>query len=302
MVFSEESHADKFLDYLNRQHPSISFTAEKQNDHSLAFLDLLVTYSSGSLVCDIYRKPTFTGLGTSYFSNCCQKFKLNAVSTLVHRAYHLTSNFTLFHTEVNFLKNFFTINGYPLTVFENMVLNFLDKKHSPSPTMLTVPKQQFFFAVPYYNNFSSSQINKLVLTLANFYPHVDFKPSLSNHFTTGSLFRFKDKLPSELLSGLVYKYHCESCNASYVGCTRQRFRARICQHLGISDRTYKPLSSPTFSEPRNLASTCKSAINHNSFKIIASFPSKLLTFESLFIKQLKPSLNSQSSSVKLHIV
>ena len=37
-----------------------------------------------------------------------------------------------------------------------------------------------------------------------------------------------------LLSGHIYKYKCDGCNVTYYGKTERRFKARICEHLGIS--------------------------------------------------------------------
>ena len=37
-----------------------------------------------------------------------------------------------------------------------------------------------------------------------------------------------------LLSGLVYKYKCGGCNATYYGKAKHRFNVRFCKHLGIS--------------------------------------------------------------------
>ena len=54
-----------------------------------------------------------------------------------------------------------------------------------------------------------------------------------------SFFTFKDKLPKILLSGLVYKYKCDGCNATYYGKTKHFFEVRIFEHLGISHLTGK---------------------------------------------------------------
>ena len=74
---------------------------------------------------------------------------------------------------------------------------FLDNKPSPKPIVQTVSKLPFFFAMPFYSNGSTTQINNLVSTLSSFFPGVDFNPSMSNSFTIASFFRFKDRLPSE---------------------------------------------------------------------------------------------------------
>ena len=56
-----------------------------------------------------------------------------------------------------------------------------------------------------------------------------------------SIFSFKDKLPMLLLSGLVYKYKCGGCNATYYGKSKHHFKVRICEHLGISHLTGKKM-------------------------------------------------------------
>ena len=47
-------------------------------------------------------------------------------------------------------------------------------------------------------------------------------------------FTFKDKIPSFLRSGIVYKFQCGDCNATYYGKTKRHFKVRISEHLGIS--------------------------------------------------------------------
>ena len=49
-----------------------------KKENSLAFLDTTVTRDdiNNSLMTSIYRKPTFTGLGTNYFSNIFYKYKI----------------------------------------------------------------------------------------------------------------------------------------------------------------------------------------------------------------------------------
>ena len=39
-----------------------------------------------------------------------------------------------------------------------------------------------------------------------------------------SFFTFKDKLPKMLVSGLVYRNKCDSCNATYYGKTKRHFK------------------------------------------------------------------------------
>ena len=94
-----------FLDYLNQKHDNIKYAMECKDGDSLAFLDTTVNRKDNKFVTSVYRKPTFTGLGMSYYSYCCDMFKINAIKTLLFRAYNISSNYSLMHKEFDFLKH-----------------------------------------------------------------------------------------------------------------------------------------------------------------------------------------------------
>ena len=54
-----------------------------------------------------------------------------------------------------------------------------------------------------------------------------------------SFFTFKGKLLNMLLLGVVYKYKCGDCNATYYGKIKQHFKVQICEHLGNLHHTGK---------------------------------------------------------------
>ena len=68
LLFRDESHVELFHSYLNSKHPNIKFTYERENNRELSFLDINVRRNVSSFDTSVFRKPTFTGLGLSYFS------------------------------------------------------------------------------------------------------------------------------------------------------------------------------------------------------------------------------------------
>ena len=130
LLFRDESHVSQFLNYLNSQHPNIKFTHEIEEDRKLSFLDVCVSRGT-SFQTSVYRKSTFTGLGSSFFSFCTLRFKLSAIQTLIHRAYRVCSNFHSLHIEFNYLKDFFTNNGFPSFLVERYIRRFLDRRYNP---------------------------------------------------------------------------------------------------------------------------------------------------------------------------
>ena len=127
---------------------------------------------------------------------------------------------------------------------------------------------------------------------------------LKNPSTIGSLFKFKDTLPALMQSCLVYSFSCPKCNfGAYIGSTKRLLKVRIDAHRGISHRTGCILNAKEFSPIRSHSESCHHNVQYSNFKILSKAPNLycLPFLESLFIKQLSPNLNSQTTSVPLHI-
>ena len=52
-------------------------------------------------------------------------------------------------------------------------------------------------------------------------------------------FRFKDRIPKELTSGVIYKFQYGLCSESYYGECVRHLNVRIGEHIGISPLTKK---------------------------------------------------------------
>lgn len=297
--FSDPSHSESFLEYLNGNHPNIKFTKETAVDNSIPFLDLNVSFCNGKFNTGIYRKPTFTGLGSNFHGFIFSKFKLNSIKTLLHRAYHLSSNFNLFHNEILFLREYFSNNGYPLFIFDDYLRLFLDKIYSNPTPIANVPKKVAYISLPFYGTKSEGIYKKLFNSLSDIYPHLNLKPILKTKLTIQSFFPFKDRIPDVLRSNIVYKYEC-CCNATYIGSTVRRAVERFTEHLGKSFRTNRPVTNPPLSHIRDHAVQSKHPLSINNFKIIDSTNNRdVLTIESLNILFFNPTLNIQHPSNSL---
>ena len=124
VIFKDRDHVSMFLDYLNSRHINIKFTCELENDGRLPFLDCLVHRNNSKFDVSVYRKPTFSGLGSSFYSFCPFNFKLNSINTLLFRAYNICSTYLYLHEEFKFLVNFFRSNGYCSKFVEKQISKF----------------------------------------------------------------------------------------------------------------------------------------------------------------------------------
>ena len=145
LLFRKPSHVDSFLRFLNSKHQSIKFTMEKEINGQFPFLDVLVTRQGGRLHTSVYRKPSFSGLGTSFFSFISRSLKLSAISSAIFRAYQVSSTYASFHFELEYIKNFFTENGFPCRIVDSFIRSFLDSKYRCRIKTSDVPKLKKYF-------------------------------------------------------------------------------------------------------------------------------------------------------------
>ena len=117
LLFRDVEHIDLFLSYMNSKHPNIKFTKELEEDAMLSFLDVTITRINNVFETSVFRKKTFTGLGSHYLSIEPRLYKINAIRTLIFRAYNLSSSYLNFTKEIDFLKNYFHENGFPSGIF-----------------------------------------------------------------------------------------------------------------------------------------------------------------------------------------
>ena len=132
LLFKDKSHVTPFLNYLNDQHINIKFTVDEEKDNKLPFLDVSIERVNNKFQTSVFRKNTFSGLGTSFFSYTPFLFKINAIKTLIFRGYQLSSNFTTLHQEFDFIRKFFVDNGFPSSLIYKCIINFISDKLSAS--------------------------------------------------------------------------------------------------------------------------------------------------------------------------
>ena len=60
-----------------------------------------------------------------------------------------------------------------------------------------------------------------------------------NERKLSDIFRFKDRVPYDLVSGVVYECTCDRWNSSYYGETERHLKVRSGEHIGISLLTFK---------------------------------------------------------------
>ena len=207
--------------------------------------------------------------------------------------------------EFSFLREYFKMNGFPTSLTYSYIAKFIRKVKNPPQETATVEKFNSFIILPYFG----SQSDKLKIDLERVIERhigcVKINVVFVNRNLLGSFFGFKDALPMELKSSVVYSYCCPKvvgCG-SYVGSTIRPLYKRISEHAGRSFRTNQMLSRPSHSEIRNHSNNCGCEIDKANFSILGSAKDdvSLRMLETLFIRKLKPNLNDMNSAFPLKI-
>ena len=297
-LFHSEHDAVIFFDYINSRHPNIRFTMEKELNRKLPFLDVLIDNSdTNSFLTRVYRKKTFTGLLTNYFSFTSYSYKVGLIRTLVDRAYKINNTWLGLHEDITKLTEILKKNLFPAHLIEKVVNRYITGTHSnhcPRGYPLTT-SPTFYFKLPYIGHFSVITQKKIRHLIKRYCNDLDIKLVFSS-FKIGNLFGVKDPIPDGLRSRVVYKFTCAGCNACYVGETSRHFSTRVREHLAV-DR-----ASHIFKHLQN-SERCRSLCSIDCFHILdhATTSFQLKIKEAIHIQKELPSLNQQLHHVNLKL-
>ena len=87
VLFKSCDYLIKFRDHLNKCHPNMKFSFEKEKNGKFSFLDLDVSRERNKFTTAVYRKPTFSGVYTYFDSFLPITYKFSMIYTLVFRCF-----------------------------------------------------------------------------------------------------------------------------------------------------------------------------------------------------------------------
>ena len=187
----------------------------------------------------------------------------------------------------------------------NLLIKFFDKLYEKKVPVHTVPRMEVTMILPYLGSTSWKMKNSIIRSFRQNVPFCSLKIVYKTSRRLSSYFKFKDKFPKSLMSGVIYKYTCAKCNLSYIGCTKRFWEKRLEEHCHVSALTGKPLNGlQVFTPMQHIRSNCcrpERKMSREDFSIIGHEKDKYLVQlkESIFISTLRPALNGNITSVPL---
>ena len=216
------------LNFLNNRHPNIKFTLEKQNNHSIVFLDIFISgINKQNLTLQTYHKSTYTRLLLNFKSFTSFSYKISLIKCLIDRSFKICNNWNSFHNVIENNKSSLIKNAYPPFLIDKVIKKYLDFKFSSNQNQLKDKSDVHYFKLTYIGNLSHHIKNKLSKLCKEFCKQ-NFKIKLVfNSFRIKNYFVYKDPIANDLKSFLVYKFTCASCSSSYIGETCCHFKTGI---------------------------------------------------------------------------
>ena len=209
---------------------------------------------------------------------------------------------TQFQTELTFLKGIFQKNGYSENFLEKCFKKFLNSIHLVKENVPTVVKKHLLLVFPYLGiillqtRTKIQQALKCALNCCKL--EIVFKCQTMHSYS----FRYKDPIPKDLISGVVYKVQFCLCSESYYGEIIIHVDIRSWEHIGVSSLTGKMVKPSSNSAICDHTFHCIFLPSFDTFSVLAHENKKYLLKikESLLIMSDKP-VSSSINSAPLYL-
>ena len=227
-IMPDIASAGFFLHTLNHRHPSVKFTMEVERNASLPFIGVELLNVESRIETKVYVKPTNTGLLLHYQSRVDNRYKRGLITTMLDRAYRISSDWSYFSQECDRLETVFLKLKYPRHLLNLAVKQFVDFKvsdqqHIPS-TETTIR-----VVMPFKDQASANVVKKRITDLSS-----KIKTTIQPVFISRKLnedLKVREVKPATVNQQcLVHKFQCNLCDAGYVGYTRGHLHERVDGH------------------------------------------------------------------------
>ena len=187
------------LNLLNNRHPNIKFTMEKQNNHSIAFLDVFISrINNQNLTLQTYHKSTYTGLLLNFKSFTSFSYKISVIKCMIDMLFKICNNWNSFHDDIENIKSNLIKIAYPPFLIDKIIKKYLNYKFPGNQNQLKDKSNVHYFKLPYISNLSHHIKNKF-LKLCKEFCKENFNIKLVfNSFKIKNYFAYKDPIPNDL--------------------------------------------------------------------------------------------------------
>ena len=131
------------------------------------------------------------------------------------------------------MEKIFRKNGYLENFIGKWFKRFLNNIHLAEESVPTVEKKSFLLLLPYLGIISLQTRTKLQQILKGVLNCCKLEIAFKSQTRLSNSFHYKDPIPKNLISGVVYKFQCGLCNESYYGESIRHLDTRSGEHTDV---------------------------------------------------------------------
>jgi hypothetical protein len=283
-------------------HSVLKFTIEIEKHKKLTFLDTEVEKNLNLIKTKVHVKSTNNGDCLNYYSICPERYKISVIKGMLYRGYHISSDWNIFHEEIERIKQTLTNNNFPMNLIDNTINKFMktiNDKHRQANDN-SGKNVSFYYKSQMTSNYKieEKQLNSIFSTHVKGFTD-DVKVKLNIYYKNKKLkdILIKNKLCSENYlkkdeHHVIYQYTCDrlGCNSNekYIGLTTCSLYTRLGNHTqqgSIKEHLQNKHEIVSLKRMELLNSVTILAKNRNV--------RDLRFLEAILIKDRKPTLNSK---------
>ena len=154
-------------------------------------------------------------------------------------------------------------NAFPIKLIDSCIKNFLNKRLTKKPVILTAEKKDLVIDLR----------TRLKNSMSKNLPFCKIRDIFKSSTRISNFFQFKDKMLYCLRSNVVYaltSFSCGRCNATYYGKTCLHLIVRVGEHSGVSPLTGKKSKSKKSTAVKDHMLFCDYIVSIDDFKILAT--------------------------------
>ncbi|XP_067019177.1 uncharacterized protein [Acropora muricata] len=254
--------ATDFLNTMNHAHPSVSFTMEIEKDGMLPFLGTQLLNRAPQIETKGYVTPTNTGLLVHYQRHVDNRYKPSLLTTMIDRAYRLSSTWLYFSEECERLKSLFSRLDYPHRLINSTINTFINSRvadQQPLQASGRLAGNDVTRVIIPFKDQHSANIVKMQLKDLSIKLQTTIQPVFVSRKIGQDLKECETKPQLVNQECVVYQFKCNLCDiGSYVGYTRRHLYARVDGHKSTSSSVRKHYDNDhAGADPEELLSSFK---------------------------------------------
>ena len=140
-IMPDVTAAISFLNTLNHAHDAVNFTMELETSAVLPFLGVSLINKAPRVETKVYVKPTNTGLLLHHHSHVDNRYKKGILTTMLDRAYRLSSTWAHFSEECERLRGVFLRLKYLVQLIDSVIKQSINAKISDHQSLRAQPTE-----------------------------------------------------------------------------------------------------------------------------------------------------------------